>query len=97
MLGAVFEFWSHLIGTCVNWLFVGLIINDSPRISFGEFILACAVIGFALYFILGTDFIPNISFTRSLDSKSSSNDNYVPRHAPGNGGADFSTRVSRHK
>ena len=81
MLGNVFSFWIGVISTCVSWLFT-LKINENPDITIGMFLLGCATIGLAIYFVLGTDFIPNISFTRSLDSKSSNgNDNYQPRHA----------------
>ena len=82
MLGNVFSFWIGVISTCVNFLFT-LKINENPDITIGMFLLACAFIGVAIYFILGTDFIPLGGFSKGSDSSNSnsSNDNYVPKHA----------------
>ena len=98
MLGNVFSFWIGVISTCVNFIFT-LKINENPDITFGTFLLACAFIGLALYFILGTDFIPMFISNKNSNSSNSgnSNSNYVPRHAPGTSGKDFSTRESRHR
>lgn len=95
MLGDVFSFWISVISSCVNFLFT-LKINNNPDISFGMFLLGCVFIGLVLYFILGTDFIPLGGFNKSSGSNAS-NDNYVPRHAPGTAGKNFSTRESRHR
>ena len=95
MLKTVFEFWSKVVSNIGSWLINDFVINESPRITFGQFFLACAFIGVVLYFILGTDFIPGLSLSFHRD-KSNSNTNYQPRHAPGNAGKDYSTRVSRH-
>lgn len=96
MLGNVFSFWIGVISTCVNFIFT-LKINENPDITIGMFLLACAFIGLAIYFVLGTDFIPLFGFNKNSSSSSNSNDNYVPRHAPGTAGKNFSTRESRHK
>lgn len=89
----VFNFWIDVISSCVNFLFT-LKINENPDISLGVFLLACAFIGVVIYLILGTDFFPG--YIR-LGSNNNSNSNYQPRHAPGTGGNDYSTRISRHK
>ena len=97
-MGNVFSFWIGVISTCVNFLF-SLKINENPDITIGMFLLACAFIGLAIYFVLGTDFIPIFGFNRGSGSSNSngSDNNYVPRHSPGNAGKDFSTRESRHR
>ncbi|MBQ9072126.1 MAG: hypothetical protein IJY25_03105 [Bacilli bacterium] len=95
-MNQVFSFWINMISKCVSWLFT-LKINSNPNITLGEFILAFAFIGIVLYFILGTDFIPGLGFTKNIGTNNNSNDNYKPRHAPGNAGQDYSTRESRHK
>ena len=81
-MGNVFSFWIGVISSWVSWLFT-LKINENPDITIGMFLLGCATIGLAIYFVLGTDLIPNITFTRSIDSKSSNSGNsgYQPKHA----------------
>lgn len=81
-MGQVFSFWIGVISTCVNFLFT-LKINENPDITLGMFLLGCAFIGLAIYFILGTDFIPLGGFNRGFSSSNtnSSNNNYEPKHA----------------
>ena len=79
-MGNVFSFWIGVISTWVSWLFT-LKINENPDITIGMFLLGCAMIGLAIYFVLGTDLIPNITLTRSIDSNNSSNNGYQPKHA----------------
>ena len=95
MFSQAISFWTSIISRCVSWLF-SIQINTNPNITLGMFLLGCAFIGVVLYFILGSDFFPG-HINVGGSSKSASNDNYVPRHAPGNAGKDFSTRESRHK
>lgn len=95
MFSSVLSFWIGIISSWVSWLFT-LKINEDPDITIGMFLLGCAFIGVVITLILGTDFIP-FGFGSSRNSSSNSDSNYVPRHAPGNGGKDYSTRVSRHK
>lgn len=83
-----------MISRVVGWIFT-IKINNNPDITLGMFLLGCAFIGVVLYFILGTDFFPGYINVKTSDG--GSKDNYVPRHAPGNAGKDFSTRESRHK
>lgn len=95
MLSDVFKYLISNISSCVNWLFT-LVINESPRITLGTFLLACAFIGIVLYFIFGTDFFPgHINLGANIGGNS--NTNYQPRHSIGSAGKDYSTRVSRHK
>ena len=96
MLSEVFPFLISMISKCANWLFT-LVINESPRFTLGEFLLACAFIGIVIYFIFGSDFFPGHINIGSARKNSDSNDNYQPRHAPGTAGKDYSTRESRHK
>ena len=101
MLGNVFSFWIGVISTCVNFIFT-LKINENPDITFGTFLLSCAFIGLAIYFVLGTDFIPLGGFNKGSSSSSSgnSNDGYQPKHAPGNTrtySSNYSTRAGRNK
>lgn len=108
MLSEVLNYLISNISFCVNWLFT-LVINESPRITLGTFILACAFIGIVLYFIFGTDFfpghidMPDVSFKREYYPKHT----YQPKHMKGslavrgshvsayNDG--ISTRISRNK
>ena len=61
MLVKMLDFLITLISSCVNWAF-NLVINDSPRITLGVFLLACAFIGFVIYFLFNTDFfLPFVS------------------------------------
>ena len=97
MFSQAISFWISIISRCVSWLF-SIQINTDPDISLGMFLLGCAFIGVVLYFILGSDFFPgHINVGSGSNSRTSSDSNYVPRHAPGNAGRDFSTRESRHK
>lgn len=97
MLSSVFAFLISMISKCANWLFT-LVINDSPRFTLGEFLIACAFIGIVIYFIFGSDFFPgHINFGSKGAKYNNDTDNYKPRHAPGNAGQDYSTRESRHK
>jgi len=80
LLANVFSFWIGVISTCVNFLF-SLKINENPDITIGMFLLGCAFIGLAIYFVLGTDFIPLGGFNKNSNNSNSSNDNYVPKHA----------------
>lgn len=101
MLNEVFPFLAKTIGMCFEFLF-SLEINKNPSITLGNFLLACAFIGLIIYFILGTDFIPNLSHATNIKRSSgikynNNTDNYQPRHAPGTAGKDYSTRESRHK
>lgn len=91
MLSDVFKFLISNISKCVEFLFT-IKINNNPNISLGMFLLACCFIGVVIYFILGTDFVPNFINNRNNGSR----DNYNPRHSIGNAGKDFSTRESRH-
>ena len=94
MLGKVFKFLIDSIASVVSFLFT-IVVNDSPRITLGEFLLGCAILGVILYFLFGTDFIPGFSINTSKNKDDSVN--YKPRHAKGNTGQDYSTRVSRHE
>ena len=96
MLNEVFSFFISMISKWFDFVF-NLEINKNPPITLGMFLLACALIGLLIYFVLGTDFIPGISFTKNISSSKNNNNNYQPRHAPGTAGRDFSTRESRHK
>ena len=101
MLTEVFPFLIKMIGKCFDFVFM-LEINKNPSITLGNFLLACAFIGLIIYFVLGTDFIPNISYMANNRRNSgvkynNKTDNYQPRHAPGAAGKDYSTRESRHK
>lgn len=55
MLVNALDFLITTISTWINWAF-NLVINDSPRITLGVFLLACAFIGFVIYFLFNTDF-----------------------------------------
>lgn len=93
MLGTAFKFLINNISRVVSFLFT-IVINESPKITLGEFLLACAILGLILYFLFGTDFIPGFSVNLN---RSKEPVNYKPRHAKGNTGQDYSTRVSRHE
>lgn len=95
MLSETFPFWTKIIGRIVGWVFNDCVINLHPRITLGSFLVACAFIGFVIYFLLNSDFFPNINFNSSSNKENNTTD-YKPRHARGNGGKDYSTRVSRH-
>jgi len=88
----VFSWMSKSFGRIVGFVFNDFVVIDSPRVTLGTFVLAFAVIGLVIYFLLGSDFSPFMGW--SLPNKDK--DNYKPRHAPGNVGKDFSTRESRH-
>ena len=99
MLNEVFNFWIKTISRCVSWVF-SLELNSNPSITFGEFLLAFAFIGIVLYFILGTDFIPGLGFTKTIGSNNNSNNNYQPKHVSGNTRTysnNYSTRAGRNK
>ena len=100
MISDTFPFWTKILGKCVNWVFNDCVINTNPRITLGSFIVVCAFIGFVIYFLLNSDFFPAPgtfgSGGSSSNNNNNSNSNYQPRHAPGNTGKDYSTRVSRH-
>lgn len=93
MLGKVLKFLIDSIASVVTFLFT-IVINDSPKITLGEFLIACFIIGLILYFLFGTDFIPG--FTLSPSSNKKEPVSYKPRHGKENVGNDFSTRESRH-
>lgn len=94
MITDLFPYYIEQFGRIVNFVF-NITINESPKITLGEFVLTCSFIGIVVYFIFGSDFFPNMSsFGRRFSFNSSSN--YKPRHSPGNGGKNFSTRESRH-
>ena len=84
MFSNVFPYLIQQFSRIVTFVF-NLQINENPNITFGEFILACAFIGFVLYFIFGSDFLPNIGgglsgFSSSKSTNTNSN-GYQPRHA----------------
>ena len=60
MLNSVFPFLIKIISKSVNWLFT-VQINDSPKITLGQFLIGCAFIGIVIYFFGGTDFVPTLS------------------------------------
>jgi len=97
MLIHILDFLVKTIATSFNWVF-NLVINDSPRITLGVFLLSCAFIGIVIYFFCGTDFFPgHINFN---SSKNNSNNNYQPKHSSGNTrsySSNYSTRVGRNK
>jgi len=81
LLVKMFEFLITIISSCVNWAF-NLVINDSPRITLGVFLISCAFIGFVVYFLFNTDFfLPFVSNgaekIRGSNSKSNSNPKVV--------------------
>ena len=71
MFNEVFPYLIRQFATIVNFVF-NLKINENPTITFGEFILTFAFIGLVIYFIFGSDFVPNISFTRNINRSSNS-------------------------
>ena len=80
-MGQVFSFWIGVISTCVNFLF-SLKINENPDITFGTFLITIAFIGLCIYFILGTDFLPNFSISKNSNSTTNNTNNgYQPKHA----------------
>lgn len=79
MLVKMFDFLITVISSCVNWAF-NLVINDSPRITLGVFLLSCAFIGFIIYFLFNTDFfLPFISGGADKVKNISNNSNNKPK------------------
>ena len=79
----VFNLLINMISKCTSWLFT-LVINESPRFTLGEFILACAFIGVVLYFILGTDFFPghmDFNFGSGKSTSYNPKHTYQPKHS----------------
>ena len=57
----VFKFWISSFSSIISWVF-DLVIIDSPRITLGLFLLACAFLGFLIFFFFEANFfLPFIS------------------------------------
>ena len=59
MIADVFPVIISYFSKVLNWAF-NIVINETPRITLGMFIISAMFIGLVIYFIFGTDFFPNM-------------------------------------